>query len=81
MDKKLNTKGPSNKQIDSVEKAIENFKKGEMVIIVDDEGFIKINESKIITDELGEFIAQYKEKKCLYHNDRTSKYFKSRNET
>ena len=38
MDKKLNTKGPSNKQMDSVEKAIENFKKGKMVIIVDDEG-------------------------------------------
>jgi len=28
MEKKLNTKGPSNKQMHSVEKAIENFKKG-----------------------------------------------------
>ena len=38
MEKKLNTKGPSNKQMNSVEKAIDNFKKGKMVIIVDDEG-------------------------------------------
>ena len=49
-------------------------------IKVDEAGFITVNKLKNISGELGEFIKQYKEKKCLYHNDRTSKYFKSRNE-
>ena len=38
MNSELNTQAPTEKQIKSVENAIEHFKKGEMVIIVDDEG-------------------------------------------
>ena len=38
MNSELNTQGPTEKQMKSVEKAIEYFKNGKMVIIVDDEG-------------------------------------------
>ena len=38
MNSELNTQAPTEKQIKSVENAIEHFKKGKMVIIVDDEG-------------------------------------------
>ena len=38
MNNHLEVKPPSDKQIKSVEKAIEYFKQGKMVIIVDDEG-------------------------------------------
>ena len=38
MNTELNTPAPTEKQIKSVEKAIDFFKKGKMVIIVDDEG-------------------------------------------
>lgn len=38
MNSELNTQAPTEKQIKSVEIAIEHFKKGKMVIIVDDEG-------------------------------------------
>ncbi len=38
MNSELNTQGPTEKQMKSVEKSIEYFKNGKMVIIVDDEG-------------------------------------------
>ena len=38
MNSELNTQGPTEKQIKSVEDAINHFKNGKMVIIVDDEG-------------------------------------------
>ena len=38
MNSELNTQGPTEKQMKSVENAIEYFKNGKMVIIVDDEG-------------------------------------------
>jgi len=47
-------------------------------IVVDDQGFIKTNNSRRNPNELVEFINQYEGKKCLYHNSETSEYFKSR---
>ena len=38
MNSELNTQAPTDKQIKSVENAIDHFKNGKMVIIVDDEG-------------------------------------------
>ena len=48
MNKHLEVKPPSEKQIKSVENAIKYFKQGKMVIIVDDEGRVSLSDNSAV---------------------------------